>query len=121
MPPEDAKVYVSESISGVPSEHEQPHAPTRTSLGSHESGASWEHEPPYADDMTKRELEVLRLITRGKSNQEIGQEIEPAYCGAAHLQHLPEDRGQWQGGEGNRHRICSSPRPRHINYVFTTQ
>jgi DNA-binding NarL/FixJ family response regulator len=30
---------------------------------------------PYPDDLTGREVEVLRLIAVGKSNQEIGQEL----------------------------------------------
>ena len=33
------------------------------------------HESPYPDDLTEREVEVLRLIAVGKSNQEIGQEL----------------------------------------------
>jgi predicted ATPase/DNA-binding CsgD family transcriptional regulator len=32
-------------------------------------------QQPYENDLTEREIEVLRLIAEGKSNQEIGQEL----------------------------------------------
>ncbi len=32
-------------------------------------------EPAYPDELTQREVEVLRLITQGKSNREIGVEL----------------------------------------------
>ena len=34
-----------------------------------------EGQQPHATDLTHRELELLRLIAEGKSNQEIGQEL----------------------------------------------
>ncbi|MFL5731592.1 MAG: tetratricopeptide repeat protein, partial [Chloroflexia bacterium] len=61
---EEAVAYAAESSFGVPSDS-----------GSHESDTPKEHKSPYPDDLTEREVEVLRLITVGKSNQEIGQEL----------------------------------------------
>jgi len=40
-----------------------------------EPGVAAESQGPYPNDLTEREVEVLRLITAGKSNQEIGQEL----------------------------------------------
>lgn len=73
---EEAAAYATESNSTSPSRLEQPHAPAGTSSGSQESGTPGDREPtPYPGHLTEREVEVLRLIAAGKSNQEIASEL----------------------------------------------
>jgi DNA-binding NarL/FixJ family response regulator len=73
---EEAAAYATESNATSPSRLERPHAPAGTSSGSQESEIPGDREPtPYPGHLTEREVEVLRLIAAGKSNQEIASEL----------------------------------------------
>ena len=70
MPPEDAVVYALEPFSQRALGAGQVQGSTERVPGGATSAAQ-----PYPDDLTERELEVLRLIAAGKSNQEIAQDL----------------------------------------------
>lgn len=65
---DEAIAYAAESSAHARSEPE-------TSSSPFESSAAKERGSRYPDGLTEREVEVLRLIAMGKSNQEIGQEL----------------------------------------------
>jgi DNA-binding CsgD family transcriptional regulator len=66
MGPEDAIAYALDT----PRESQ-----TTTSMGARQEHEISVARRPYPDDLTEREVEVLRLIAAGKSNQEIAQEL----------------------------------------------
>ncbi len=46
--------------------------------------ASEERRPSYPDGLTEREVEVLRLLAQGKSNQQIAAELDISLHTAGH-------------------------------------
>ncbi|HET9495645.1 MAG TPA: tetratricopeptide repeat protein [Chloroflexia bacterium] len=68
MSPEETIAYALETISEGRPRSEQAGGPLETI-----PAGAIEPQQPYPDDLTVREMEVLRLIAAGKSNQEIAQ------------------------------------------------
>ncbi|HET9494084.1 MAG TPA: tetratricopeptide repeat protein, partial [Chloroflexia bacterium] len=70
MAPEEAIAYALEASSQRAPDIQQAHGSTERVPG----GAT-SPKQPYPDDLTEREIEVLRLIAAGRSNQEIASDL----------------------------------------------
>jgi len=72
---DEAIAFSAGSLPDISSEPEQPHVPAGTASLSQGSTTLEGRETPYPDNLTEREVEVLRLIAVGKSNEEIAREL----------------------------------------------
>jgi predicted ATPase/DNA-binding NarL/FixJ family response regulator len=72
---EAALAYATESGSDVLSGANESHAPAGMPGDPYKRDRLGAHSSSYPDDLTAREVEVLRLIAMGKSNQEIASDL----------------------------------------------